>query len=95
MAGGTSLSRRIQVRRADVSKWPGCASEEEKAPSSSGAAWPGTSGRGARGEFSGLPPAHGLTILLVDEPRFLGEGEQRKRGKKRYVKAAEMTLSEI
>lgn len=46
-SGGISLSRRVRVRRADVSK---CASEEEEAPSSPGAAWPGTSGHGAREE---------------------------------------------
>lgn len=32
---GTSLSCSVQVRGADVSKLPGYASEEEKAPSSS------------------------------------------------------------
>lgn len=81
---GTSLSCRIQVRRADVSKLPVYASEEEKAPNSSEVVLPSTSGDGAYEEsFPDCPQLMVccLTILLVNELRFLGGGEKKEKKK--------------
>lgn len=97
---GTSLSCGIQVRRADVSKMPVYASEEEKALNSPEVVMPSTSGDGAYEEsFLDCPQliVRCLTILLMNELCFRGMGvggsSKKKKKSHQIVNAAKITLS--